>query len=370
MPVERVLVVGAGAIGLRTALELLRRDVKVVLKSRYGPLHPSTCSMGAGGLWMPFRCDDKRVDRWAKTTFDELYELARSSDNSPVEIVPAVVLKTENSVVGRELQENTLPTWTRDSRLNFQHLTMEMLHWQNSVHNLRIPSLETLHEAGYNYCWHFHAPVVDCPNMLGLMLDEVESHSYTQHVDINMENCSGGFSSLGDMVLAAKEHKCDAVINCTGLGAKELCNDETLIGARGILHLYDRYNEVRALENSRDTAILVDEGMWGSETEPCYIIPRGDKILIGGSYLKGDREATIRKDESERLEKNSHKFGIDSVSLKRDTWIGWRPARDKVNLQIDTSANDVKVVHNYGHGGSGWTTFVGAAREAVNLCLG
>ena len=108
--------------------------------------------------------------------------------------------------------------------------------------------------------------------MLSLMLDEVESHSYTQHVDINMENCSGGFSSLGDMVLAAKEYKCDAVINCTGLGAKELCNDETLIGARGILHLYDRYNEVRALENSRDTAILVDEGTWGSETEPCYIV--------------------------------------------------------------------------------------------------
>jgi glycine/D-amino acid oxidase-like deaminating enzyme len=27
----------------------------------------------------------------------------------------------------------------------------------------------------------------------------------------------------------------------------------------------------------------------------------------------------------------------------------------------------VKLVHNYGHGGSGWTVFCGAAREAASL---
>ncbi|KAL9180132.1 hypothetical protein ACHAXT_008102 [Thalassiosira profunda] len=44
----KVLVVGSGVIGLRTALELVRREIAVCLVSPRHPLHPSTCSMGSG----------------------------------------------------------------------------------------------------------------------------------------------------------------------------------------------------------------------------------------------------------------------------------------------------------------------------------
>ena len=46
---SKVLVVGSGVIGLRTALELLRRNVSVCLVSPKSPTNVATTSMGAGG---------------------------------------------------------------------------------------------------------------------------------------------------------------------------------------------------------------------------------------------------------------------------------------------------------------------------------
>jgi len=42
-----------------------------------------------------------------------------------------------------------------------------------------------------------------------------------------------------------------------------------------------------------------------------------------------------------------------------------RPGRQAVRVEIDNSF-DVPVVHNYGHGGSGWTVSWGCALEATN----
>jgi D-amino-acid oxidase len=142
---SKVLVVGSGAIGLRTALELIRRNVSVVLKSPRHPLHPSTCSVGAGGLWMPFHVNDHahRASRWATETLDELMPLAHDPNSHLAEIVPAVVLKRAHagpsidefatypykSTPGEQMDTVTLPEWSSDQRLLFQHLTVEMLSW-------------------------------------------------------------------------------------------------------------------------------------------------------------------------------------------------------------------------------------------------
>ena len=62
--------------------------------------------MGAGGLWMPYKCDDPRIDKWSIDTLDELLTLSKSamdinknsnSDNKPpVEIVPTVYLTSSH----------------------------------------------------------------------------------------------------------------------------------------------------------------------------------------------------------------------------------------------------------------------------------
>mmetsp|Transcript_27434 Transcript_27434/g.42049 ORF Transcript_27434/g.42049 Transcript_27434/m.42049 type:complete len:410 (-) Transcript_27434:2290-3519(-) len=404
----KVLVVGSGAIGLRTAVELLRNNIEVVLRSACHPLNPDTCSMGAGGLWMPYKCSDQRVDRWSSMTLDELLELASNNSSignqkstkvlntsikaskakNMVEIVPTLYLtkqhsgpKVEDFVVSSSPDNSTmkspspLPMWTTDPRISFQHLSIEMLHFQNQVYKLRIPSKETLLHAGYSYGWLFRPPIVDPPRMLSNMLEEIQSHPLT--VDVNVEMGGGGYSSMEEMAKDAHKLGCGSIINCTGLGSKKLIpnDDEPLIGGRGILLHYNRDckrkdsdNEMNDLIN--DAAILTEDGPWGTSSDPCYIIPRGDIYVVGGTYHEGSTDTTLNDSEKKRLRENSQIFGIDSEVDPVGEWAGFRPCRQTVRLEVDTdlsSSFNVRVIHSYGHGGSGWTTYVGVAQDTVKL---
>jgi len=365
---KRALVVGSGAIGLRTAIELIQNNIQVSLYSKTNPLHKSNCSQGAGGFWMPYKCNDERITKWSLETLEELIHLSKSSNI--IEIVPAVILQKKNYV---QYPNNLLPSWTSHKDLSFQALTVEMLHWQNSVHKLRIPSEDELKEAGYQFCWLFQSPIIDAPKMLQEMLNTVKSHPLTNTMNLNMER---PFISMNDILDEAEKLKCDTVINCTGLGAMNLCNDKSLIGGRGALLYYDRYNCPRrstSNDYTNDAVITAEEPPWGSETLPAYCIPRGGKIAIGGTYLEGNHDDKISSKERESLQRNAYIFGIDTDNATHvEEWVGFRPVRKpNVRVEIDESFRDrgIRVIHNYGHGGSGWTTFVGVARDVLKLVL-
>jgi len=401
-------VVGGGVIGLSTAVELLQRNVSVVLEAPRHPLHPATCSMGAGGLWMPFHVEDERVTRWSKETLDALLPLAagnadgtdkqddgddnnQQSDDPPlVEIVPTVMLLQNHTgpvvedfataqykkVRGENTATPKLPSWSADPRIQFQHMTVEMLSWQNISYRLRIPPEQELKEAGYLHAWLFRPPVVNSTLMLVHLLQQIQDSPNAQ---VNVET-GHEYESVQEMRERASNLGCDTVVNCTGLGAAEICNDTEMVGARGILLQFERASCVRRLavrespygENVNDAIILAEEGPWGSETAPAYMIPRADTVVVGGSYLEGDAELLIRDEERERLLLNAERLGIDTqVSKPKGEWVGFRPFRSKVRCEMDDEFvnTDVKVFHSYGYGGSGWTVNVGAARECANILL-
>ena len=326
---------------------------------------------------MPFHCDDVRVDRWAVDTLDELYPMAQDESNSLVELVPCVSLKQDHTgpsmddFIADNYEKGTggtsvLPKWTTDARLDFQHLTAEMLEWQNLVFDLKIPTQGTLLHNDYRHAWLFKSPVVDAPAMLKSMLEEVNGHDNT--IDLNVET-GHYYKSVEEMVVDAKAMDCDTVINCTGMGAKDLCGDEELVGARGILLHFDRATTQRTYaQGQHDAAIFAEDGPWGTETEPCYLIPRGDTLVVGGSYLEGDYREGMTPEERNRLLDNARILGIDvDASPPIGEWTGFRPSRPSTKCEIDDSISDVTMVHSYGHGGSGWTVNVGVAKETAKL---
>ena len=158
-------------------MELLRRNLHVALRSSCSPLSLTWCSVGAGGLWMPYHCDDFRVNQWAMETLDELWQEASKQESSAVEVVHAVVLQrqhngpTVSDFISEDYKsglggDSPLPEWSNDSRLEFQHLTAEMLSWQNQIYKLRIPSQKELVKMGYLHAWLFRAPITDAPRKL------------------------------------------------------------------------------------------------------------------------------------------------------------------------------------------------------------
>jgi D-amino-acid oxidase len=112
-------------------------------------------------------------------------------------------------------------------------------------------------------------------------------------------------------------------------------------------------------------SILDDEGLNGLG----YIIPRSADIVLGGTAQKNDWDLTIREgDQAEILRKaaNLH-AGFASVQVV-GAGVGLRPVRPEVRLETERIGG-ATVVHNYGHGGAGFTLSWGCAEEVVKLIV-
>lgn len=392
--------------GLRTALEIAKRNIPVVLRSPVGPLDESNCSQGAGGLWMPYKCDDPRADKWAIETLDEIHPIAADANNSLVDLRYMLSLKRKHEgpdtedMVSEDYHKglggkSSLPLWSQDPRFNFQNVALEQVAWQNQIHQLRLPNLSMAQAAGYNHAWFFQTPIVDCPKMLESLLNELvtgKSASNDENiadVDVNVET-GVYYQSKEELFEEAKKLDCDAIVNCTGLGASELCNDSQMIGARGALLLYDRKTCKRldpttdeipgssgAHNELHDACIFAVEPPWGDDEYPSYLIVRGDDIVVGGTCLDGDTEPTMRPKERTRLLENARLMGIDTNACQpKGDWVGFRPYRDNIRCEIDDmddyankDYDKIRLVHCYGTGGSGWTIYTGMAKEAAKLVL-
>ena len=145
-------------------------------------------------------------------------------------------------------------------------------------------------------------------------------------------------------------HQFDAVINYSGLGAKTLCNDEQIFPVRG---------QVLLLEPGYPDSIFLDN------QTPTYIVPRKDATIIGGTY-----EEHICDDITEPetlkilLEKAGNVFGELKNRKIIGSWAGLRPFRETVRLEREPNTN---IIHNYGHGGSGFTLAFGCAEAVKDL---
>jgi len=392
---SRVLVAGSGVIGLRTAVELTRRQIPVVLRSPIHPLHPSNCSQGAGGLWMPFHCDDPRTERWALETMDEIYPMAADPKNSLVDLRYVLALKRNHEgpntedFVAEDYHKGTggksrLPLWSSDERFKFQNVTMEQVAWQNTIYKLKLPSLSKVQAAGYNHGWFFETPIVDSPKMMEELLREIKGEGSPNNNDVNVET-GVYYQSISELIEEAKDLGCNRVVNCTGLGSVQVCQDKELVGARGCLLMYDRESCVRLPhppaenpllapppEELHDACIMVESAPWGSNEYPCYMIVRGDTIVVGGTYLEGDGEPSMRPQERERLLENARILGIDTDACQaKGEWVGFRPYRPTTSCEIDEehSSHGIRLIHSYGSGGSGWTVYTGIAKETTSLTL-
>ena len=136
-------------------------------------------------------------------------------------------------------------------------------------------------------------------------------------------------------------HEFELVVNCAGFGARELCADASLTPGYGIAVLVERPPIARAVVHPEEPLM--------------YVIPRTNDCLLGGY------DADVPPAESEvaaivaRCRAAVPEVSGDVRAVKR----GIRPVRPFVRLE-----REGHVIHNYGHGGAGFTLSWGCA-EAV-----
>ncbi|KAK0670476.1 FAD dependent oxidoreductase-domain-containing protein [Cercophora samala] len=165
------------------------------------------------------------------------------------------------------------------------------------------------------------------------------------------------------------DFKADIIVNASGLGARTLANDSQVFPVRGAV----RVNKVDFL---RKNAILLpaqyDVNNHPSKT--IFIVPRSDTTLVVGSIIQRNNwnlGLTLQSPEVEDMWKRAEKFVPELGNLEPDDRPlaqGLRPfSHSNVRVSADNRTTACRVVHNYGHGGSGWTLAVGCAWTCVRI---
>ncbi len=307
-----VVVVGAGVIGLCTAAVLRERGHAVHVLSRDGAA--ATTSAAAGAIWYPFLAEPRdRVLAWSRTTFHRLRELA-ADPSSGISMQP---------VVEGFAAPQPDPWWATAAGA-IEHLPKE-----------RVPP-------GYAAAMRLEVPVCDTTRYLPWLVATAAGRG--------VEFTQRGIESFDEAFAIAP-----TVVNCTGLGAADLCGDRELQPVRGQVVLVERC----ALDHA-----LIDD----TSPQPFYVIPRGDDVVLGGTAQAGDtRLSPDDGDTRSILDGIAARMPALRGAAVRAVRVGLRPYRPQVRLELERRAHGRRLVHNYGHGGSGYTVAWGCAAEVADL---
>jgi D-amino-acid oxidase len=309
----RVTVLGAGVSGLTSAIRLLEAGHRVRLVAA-GPSATTTSALAAA-VWFPTHVGPpEKVLRWGGETLRVLAEQAAAG-------TPGVVMR-ESLALYREPPGR--PDWTA------------------AVGTVRDAEPGEL-PPGYRHGLRFAVPLAEMPVHLPWLLARVADLG--GHVESR---------TVGSLAELADEARVDAVVNCSGLAARELVPDPGVHPVRG---------RIVRVRNPGLTLSVRDEQHPGGRA---YVHPRTDDCILGGTLEAGEWDTAVDPAAGAAIVERC----CDLVPALRGTTVleqvvGLRPGRPTVRLGVDE--RDPRIVHNYGHGGAGITLSWGCAREVCEL---
>ncbi|KAG2485422.1 hypothetical protein HYH03_015804 [Edaphochlamys debaryana] len=435
-----VVVLGGGVVGLASALRILQlntpgqpRAVNVtVLAAEWGA---ATTTAGAAGLWGPYKLSetpDELVSRWSGDTYGHLLGLCHSG----AAVAAGVQMCSVNSFYS---EPQPLPSW---GHIPTTMHVIDPRMVQAVTRTLEQPPITppppappagpmppggtggaaaaaaaaplatglTVAEAlgagpgadpePLPIAWGYHWNSIICGRLRALpgRLTSLEQLGAALE-----DSTPAGAAALGSGSAGAAEEgtpargvdagadldlDLDLVVNCVGLGARELLRDEDCYPIRG------QIMRVRA--------------PWVTQAcffDPFYIIPNRHTVVLGGTGQVGS--ASLEPSPSDRraiLEGCCRLLpSLRDAQILSD-WVGLRPGRTRLRLELErpgarlagTGAGTgavvgrgaggggggvggrgeagpgrvVRVVHNYGHGGAGLTLAWGCAGDVVELMRG
>lgn len=303
---KEITVVGAGIVGLTTAIALQEKGFKVQLLA--AQFLEKTLSYKVGAIWFPFEVHPlEKAMNWGRLAYKR-YQL--DAGKAPgLSMIPFTVVcdpKGENAWM-KHMPENSLRKAKKEELPN----------------NAELAYVATV-------------PLTEPP-------------LYLPHLLQTFQRNGGELKEwlVGDLNELALLNKW--VINCTGLGAKELCKDEELLPMRGQILRTEKL-DIQSCVNSTQPGAL------------SYIIQRSTDCIIGGTDYLNDWNQSVEVSDTELITNRFMAMGFsDAFPSVLEEVVGLRPRRKEVRFEFDREFTNV--FHNYGHGGAGFTVAWGCALE-------
>ncbi|CAO3627037.1 unnamed protein product [Mucor fragilis] len=329
-----VIVIGAGVIGLSTALQLKQKgykNVMVVAKYVPGDMSIEYTSPFAGAHWRTMAPNNNTLlKKFDTVTYNRFMELAKCSENPGI-----MVVSSYDYYDDAELPENTDP-WFKDLVQDFQFLTEK----DNLPHGAKL---------GHKYT----TILINTPVYIAWLA--------TKFKEAGGEIVQRNLGHIDEVFNLTKN---PFVINCTGLGARFLggVSDEAVFPTRGQTIV------VKAPHIKRTITHVGAQGM-------NYVIPRSDgTVILGGTANKHDfnpfPEAQTNKIILEKTFALCPELKDKPLEIVKYN-VGLRPSRIggvRIENETITSRNKkqrVQVTHAYGHGGFGVQSSWGSAEHII-----
>jgi glycine/D-amino acid oxidase-like deaminating enzyme len=306
-----MIVLGAGVSGLTTAVTMSLAGSDVTLHSAEGPAQ--TTSALAAAIWHPFyQAPDLVYLARARLTYDTMRRL--SDDVS-------------SGVSMRPLTEY------------FQH-DAGAPWWADCVEGLARESKAAV-PSRFACAYRMNVPVAEPARylryLMGMFLD-LGGKCVLRHVV--------------DPVPLLDE--ADFVVNCCGYGSRRF-GDPAVSLSRAVV--------LRAAPDNAVRGCFIDDS---DPQAPTYIVERDEDIVLGGT---ADPELTSTVVGEHRIESIVRRCtnlceGVGALRII-EARVGFRPMRSSVRAARD----DIhpRLLHNYGHGGGGFTLSWGCATHVLRL---
>lgn len=307
---KQIAIAGCGVIGLTTGLRLLEAGYAVQIFTRDLPLQ--TTSVKAAAFWFPYHVrDNDQILHWSMLSYKRFENIAGIA-GSGVHMTAVFKLGSAVNEIEKRIRD-TLPA--------------------NRFRPLMKEELRGNFESG----WYVEVPLIETPVYLPWLMNVylAAGGKMVQHT----------IQALDE--LAAPD---TIVINCTGLASRELAHDDQVIPVRG---------QIALLKTSNRRRIVMEDDT------PTYVVYRSDACICGSTY---EMHCNAETTEPETLQAIINRCIALEPALQAaemiDSWAGLRPYRADIRVEIEQGK---PLIHNYGHGGSGFTVSWGCAEEVLNL---
>ncbi|ESX02813.1 hypothetical protein KL918_002415 [Ogataea parapolymorpha] len=318
----KIVVVGAGVIGLTTALILKRKlncDVVVVSKEIPGDADPIYTSTKAGAQWSSSP-GNKRAE-FSYRIFDELSKV-------PEAWVTKIPLYKGEIDPKRPATEPDLKSFVD----NYEWIGEDQQ---------KFP--------GVSHIYKFDTFTISPPQYLAYLANEL---------------LKLGVAIQRGVVRNFEDVAADYVINCTGIQYNNIdgCHDAALRPIRGHTLL---------IENTLPYQVMFKENNPVEEGEFLMLFPRKEGCAVLGGIYDAHSPAfdtSVHADYVERLQAKATKHLPELQGeirvLKHN--IGFRPHRDG-GVRIEFDPENPKLIHNYGCSNLGFTESWACAQEVFDL---
>jgi D-amino-acid oxidase len=309
------IVIGCGIMGLTAAIALVEAGLHITIYTE--DLPEDTTSAAAGAMWGPYLVQPReRVFEWSRDTFAVLAEMAADPDTGV------------RMVAGIEAS----------------HQPCEEPEWSHLVPGFRRCELAEL-PPDFVDGFKFTVPLVDMPRYLRYLITRFEMYGgrvQRRTVHSLQELC--GSESV--------------IVNCTGVGARALVPDPAVRPVRGQLVVVD---------NPGITEFFSEDS--GPSSDLTYIYPHGDTVVLGGCAQDGDWRRELDPGIADGILQRCARIDRRLARARIiDNRVGLRPTRFAVRVE-EERRDGTRILHNYGHGGSGITMSWGCAREITRRVL-